>query len=184
MGAVKKRLAAEIGMPEATSVYRQILRNVTRALAADTRWRSVVAITPDSDLHQPWPWTAALPRVPQGAGGLGNKMARAIRHAPPGPVIIIGTDVPAIRPLHIQQAFEALGRHDAVFGPAADGGYWLVGVSPRGRRLNLFRNVRWSTEHALADTMRNIGNVYKTALLETLEDIDNAASLRRWQNRG
>ncbi|MDA0239760.1 MAG: DUF2064 domain-containing protein, partial [Proteobacteria bacterium] len=138
----------------------------------------------DSDWDRPWPWTIALPRIPQGNGNLGDKMARAIRGASPGPVIIIGTDVPAIRPLHIHRAFKALGRHDAVFGPAADGGYWLVGVSPRGRRFDLFRDVRWSTEHALADTMKNLGNTPKTALLETLEDIDDAASLRRWRNRG
>lgn len=188
MGAVKKRLATEIGVLEAIRVYRQILHTVVPPLATDTRWHCTLAVTPDVDAANPslWPWHRNMDLnvdcLPQGQGDLGIRMARAIRNAPPGPVVIIGTDIPAIRPRHIDQAFHALGGHDAVFGPANDGGYWLVGVNARGRRRDLFRDVRWSTEHALADTVQNLGTSPIIATLETLEDIDNAAALKRWRD--
>src|SRR4030095_5697983 len=79
------------------------------------------------------PRRAAL--MPQGAGGLGHRMQRLFARLPPGPVIVIGSDIPSIRAAHIAGAFRLLGSADAVFGPAPDGGYWLRGVrgSPRGR---------------------------------------------------
>ena len=54
----------------------------------------------------------------------------------------------------LRVAFRSLGRFDAVFGPAEDGGYWLVALGPR-RPAQPFVNARWSTQHALADTLRN-----------------------------
>src|SRR3546814_16124850 len=83
-------------------------------------------------------------------------MDRVMRVLPPGPAVIIGTDIPDIRPRHAAAAFRALGRHDAVFGPAADGGYWLVGLRRRPTIPRAFDGVRWSTEHALADTRANL----------------------------
>jgi len=55
-------------------------------------------------------------------------MQRLFERLPPGPVIIIGSDIPAIRAGHIAEAFKLIGRGDAVFGNATDGGYWLVGL--------------------------------------------------------
>ncbi|WP_425283593.1 DUF2064 domain-containing protein [Methyloceanibacter stevinii] len=46
---------------------------------------------------------------------------------PPGPVVLVGSDIPRISRAHIAEAFRLLGNADAVFGPAQDGGYWLVG---------------------------------------------------------
>ena len=71
-------------------------------------------------------------------------------------MVIIGSDIPNIERADIANAFHQLGRHDAVFGPAPDGGYWLVGQSRRRTVLQMFDNVRWSSEHALADTMANL----------------------------
>jgi uncharacterized protein len=73
-------------------------------------------------------------------------------------------------------AFRALGRADAVFGPAADGGYWLVGLSPR-RPARPFAGVRWSSEHALTDTLGNFPG-RRFARLRTLQDVDTAADYR------
>jgi glycosyltransferase A (GT-A) superfamily protein (DUF2064 family) len=60
-----------------------------------------------------------------------------------------------------------------VFGPAEDGGYWLVGLGPR-RPARPFAAVRWSTAHALADTRRNFHG-RRIALLRSLSDVDTAA---------
>ena len=93
------------------------------------------------------------------------------------PLLIVGTDVPGIRPAHIAEAFRLLGRHDAVLGPATDGGYWLVGLRRRPRVLRPFANVRWSSPHALADTLANLEG-RTVAFVATLSDVDSASDLR------
>jgi glycosyltransferase A (GT-A) superfamily protein (DUF2064 family) len=100
-------------------------------------------------------------------------MQRIMASVPPGPLVIVGTDIPAIRSAHIAQAFRALGRHDAVFGPAGDGGYWLVGLRRRPSVPKAFRGVRWSSPYALADTLENLSD-RNVAFLGMLGDVDNA----------
>ena len=73
------------------------------------------------------------------------------------------------------RAFRLLGRAQACFGPAADGGYWLVALSPR-RPSAPFAGVRWSSEWALADTLANFSN-HRVAMLRELRDVDSAADL-------
>ncbi|HTZ78368.1 MAG TPA: DUF2064 domain-containing protein, partial [Stellaceae bacterium] len=96
----------------------------------------------------------------------------------------VGSDIPDIAPRHIAAAFRALGRSDAVFGPAEDGGYWLVGLrrSPRVP-AGLFADVRWSSAHALADTRASLPRKFEVALLEMLEDVDDGAAYERWRAR-
>jgi glycosyltransferase A (GT-A) superfamily protein (DUF2064 family) len=89
--------------------------------------------------------------------------------------VLIGSDIPGITAADIAAAFRALGRADAVFGPAEDGGYWLVGFGPR-RPPRPFATVRWSTEHALADTLANCRR-HRVLLLRRLRDVDSAADL-------
>jgi glycosyltransferase A (GT-A) superfamily protein (DUF2064 family) len=96
-----------------------------------------------------------------------------MQRAPPGPVVIVGTDVPGLQPAHIAEAFRRLGRHDALFGPATDGGYWLVGLKRRPRLLHPFTDVRWSSPHALADTRANLTG-RSIASVATLSDVDDA----------
>ena len=71
-----------------------------------------------------------------------------------------------------------------VAGPAADGGYWLVGGRRRRRVGDLFAGVRWSTGFTLADTLANLGPGRSAALLDTLDDIDDGAAFARWRARG
>jgi glycosyltransferase A (GT-A) superfamily protein (DUF2064 family) len=109
-------------------------------------------------------------------------MDRLMRDLRPGPVIIIGSDIPGISRAHIAAAFAQLGRRDAVFGPADDGGYWLVGLRRRPRITAIFENVRWSSDDALADTLRNVTQAGLTfATLETLTDIDTSDDYARWR---
>jgi glycosyltransferase A (GT-A) superfamily protein (DUF2064 family) len=103
-------------------------------------------------------------------------MQRIMEQMPPGPVVIVGTDIPALRPAHIAKAFSCIGRHDAVFGPARDGGYWLVGLRRRPRVVRAFGGVRWSSAYALADTLANIEGL-RIAYLATLSDVDDARDL-------
>jgi len=183
LGRVKTRLARDIGAVAAWTFTRQTLDAVVRPLARDPRWHCWLAVTPDDSVHEHRLWPITYGRITQGGGDLGRRMAGVTESLTPGPVVIIGTDVPAIRAGHIAQAFQALGRFDAVFGPARDGGYWLVGMRRRPAFTDLFRGVRWSTEHALADTVANLKPGQSHALLETLDDIDDADDYGRWRKK-
>jgi hypothetical protein len=176
-GSVKTRLAREIGTVRATWFYRHAAAAVIARMARSRIWETVLAITPDSSVAHPT-WPRGLTRMGQGRGDLGRRMQRAIRLQPPGPVVIIGTDVPGIRPSDVAAAFKSLGSHDAVFGPASDGGYWLVGLRRRPREIAMFKDVRWSSPHALQDTLRNL-RCYRIGFVAEKSDVDDAADLRR-----
>ena len=178
IGQVKTRLGREIGHPKAWGAYRQMLGDILRLLARDERWIISLAVTPDASHSKGRVWPLQTQRLAQGSGDLGKRLGRVMDVMPPGPVVIIGADIPGIRPRHIWSAFTALGKHDAVFGPAEDGGYWLVGLRRRPIIKNIFKSIRWSTTHALADTRRNLPDRWQVALLEVLMDVDDKRTLK------
>jgi glycosyltransferase A (GT-A) superfamily protein (DUF2064 family) len=140
-GRSKRRLAASIGAIPATRFYRTCLAHTLMRLATDRRWRTLLAVSPDSDIDAAF-WPRAIQRVPQGHGDLGVRMQRLFRLLPPGPAIIVGSDIPGIKASDIAKAFRLLGDADAVFGRAPDGGYWLVGLRRAPRLLAPFAGVR------------------------------------------
>ncbi|MEX0349350.1 MAG: TIGR04282 family arsenosugar biosynthesis glycosyltransferase [Paracoccaceae bacterium] len=175
-GRVKTRLGRDIGMVGAAWWFRHQTRVLIRRLR-DPRWRIVLAVSPDREGLLSRSWPADLPRAAQGRGDLGARMGRMLRSTPLGPVCLIGADVPGIERAHIARAFWALGSSDWVFGPAYDGGYWLVGA----RRLaaipsGVFSNVRWSSSDALQDTLNTLPG-QRIALIDTLRDVDTLADL-------
>jgi len=119
-------------------------------------------------------------RLPQGDGGLGQRMANCLARFGPHPAIVVGSDIPDIDRRHIAAAFDALRRNELVFGPSDDGGYWLVGAAQGARVGALFNDVRWSTGHALADTLANVRPGVRVAMLEPLADIDDGDAYREW----
>lgn len=179
LGTVKRRLAREVGDLAALRFHRAQLRRLLRLLGCDRRWRCELAVTPD---RARWPMGPgrAVPMRPQGRGDLGQRMGRALaRHRR---AVLVGCDIPDLGPADVAAAFRALGRARAVFGPAEDGGYWLVGLGPR-RPPAPFAAVRWSSAHALADTLRNCRG-HPVALLRRLRDVDDAAGLRALRQAG
>ena len=136
LGRVKRRLAAEVGEVEALRFYRANLSRLILRLGRDRRWTAQLVLSPDSAARNGFPGMAANAVSAQGSGDIGTRMGRAIAAAPPGPVLLIGADIPDVTPAHIARAFEAFRGHDLVFGPAADGGYWLVGASATARRAH------------------------------------------------
>jgi rSAM/selenodomain-associated transferase 1 len=181
MGRVKRRLARDIGATAALRFYRSSLSHAVLRLAADPRWLTVIALDSIADGARLSPRRAAL--MAQGHGDLGARMQRLFARLPPGPVVVVGSDIPSIRPAHIAGAFRLLGEADAVFGPAPDGGYWLVGLKRTPRVLAPFARVRWSGPHALADTRANLKGK-RVALAARLSDVDRADDLRRERRAG
>ena len=182
-GRAKRRLAASVGAISATRLYRTCLAHTLMRLARDSRWQTLLAVSPDSEVSAPF-WPRGIERLPQGQGDLGRRMQRLFRGLPPGPAIIVGSDIPAIKASDIAEAFRLLGNADAVFGRAPDGGYWLVGLRRAPRLLAPFAGVRWSGPHALADTLGNLKGS-RVAFAATRSDVDTEEDYRRlrrnWQ---
>jgi glycosyltransferase A (GT-A) superfamily protein (DUF2064 family) len=171
IGRGKSRLAKDIGKVEAWRLSRAMTAGVLRRVL-DPRWRLVVRVTPDG---------AMAGTEPQGRGDLGQRLQRAIRAHARGSVAVIGTDAPDLDRAHVAAAFKAARRHGAAIGPAADGGFWILALSARRARSVAFEGVRWSTAHAMADTIAAIGG--RAARLETLIDVDDRAALTAWRAR-
>lgn len=176
LGVGKRRLAADVGDVEALRFARGALDRLTRTLGRDPRWRVWLAVTPDRGLD----WVRTGTAMPQGSGDLGQRLTQVIHALPPGPVVILGSDTPTVTRADVAAAFRALGSHQAVIGPAPDGGYWLIGLRRSlGERLP-FDGVRWSTPDARADTLANLAGC-PVAILREQEDIDDGPALRRWR---
>ena len=166
IGAVKTRLARDIGAVAATKLYRETL---SRALQASAAYPRYLALTP---AHLAFSKDA--PYVLQSGGDLGQRLDRLARRF--APVIFVASDSLAIRARHLRQAQRALKTHDVVIAPADDGGYGLIGL--RNPYLPLFRNIRWSSAHTLDDTLARVKH-RRVCLIDRLPDIDHAQDLAR-----
>jgi rSAM/selenodomain-associated transferase 1 len=173
IGRVKTRLALDIGAHKAWSFYRHNLNSLVYALTKKTPWKTWLSVSPDETIVEAHVWPTKAQRIRQGRGDLGQRMDKIMRQMPIGHTIIIGSDIPKICPSHIADAFQLLGNKDVVLGPAQDGGYWLIGQRRRPRTIPLFANVRWSSPHALADTLLNIPTLASTGYVAKLADIDD-----------
>jgi len=185
-GKVKTRLAQAIGVEAAARVYRDLL--ATTLAHGHAAWRSRIVdhlelwCASDGDI----PFLRGIGiafgamRYLQSEGDLGQRMAHAMRDAftRASAVIVIGSDCPLLQPSRLAEAAAALRTHDSVLVPAEDGGYVLVGA----RRELPFANVRWSTQHALADTVRGFAHAaISHALLAPCWDVDDAHGLARFE---
>ena len=175
-GRVKTRLGRDIGMTAAAWWFRHQSARLIRELH-DPRWELRLSVAPAPQALASRAWPAHVPRDAQSRGDLGQRMRHIFEATPSGPVILIGGDIPGVTPDIIAQAFHTLGSGQYVFGPATDGGFWLAGAR-RTTPLppHLFENVRWSSEHALADSLETLGGA-SVGFVQELNDVDTAADL-------
>ena len=171
MGRAKTRLAADIGKVHAHRLYRTMLSKVIRNVQ-DPRWETTLMATPEWAIGHVREWEG-LTQIPQASGSLSPRLLAAFSQK--GPVIVIGTDCPQVTRHDIADGFAALRHHVAVFGPADDGGFWLMGMKGPVKP-NVFDNVRWSHDETLNDVQENInGSVHH---LRTLIDVDDLKALQ------
>lgn len=173
-GRVKTRLAATVGSDRAAALYREMIDTVF-ALLQPVRPRARLIGYFDGtteDAFAEWgtlvdEWWA------QPAGDLGHRLDFGFRAgaARGGPVVAVGTDCLDIDAALVGEALGVLADRDAVFGPAHDGGYYLVGAS---RHLDgFFTGVPWSSEHTLSEHLALCRrNGWSFGLLPMLHDID------------
>ncbi len=176
LGKVKTRLAKSIGDTPALNVYIKLLE-ITEKETSKVKNVDIQVHFSDVVLNAKWPNAQKFIQI---EGDLGKKMKHAFRHginAGYENIIAIGSDLADLSSGLIENAFEKLGDHDFVFGPALDGGYYLVGTSQN--QLYIFDHKPWSTDQLLQKTLEEIKeNQHSVSLLKTLNDIDTLEDLR------
>jgi len=174
MGRAKTRLAADIGPVHAKRIYRAMMGQVLRQVQ-DPRWDTVLAVTPSHLMGRVPDWVGHA-QIPQVSGSLSPRLAALF--ARKGPTLTIGTDCPQVDALDIAAAFRALKHKAYVFGPASDGGFWLMGANAP-LRPRFFEGVRWSHRDTLSDVQDRTDGAF--TVLRTLTDVDDLKALRTYR---
>lgn len=191
-GTVKTRLTPRVTMDEAADLYRAFILdtlNLARRTAAATLF---VAWTPD-DGRAELVSTLGDPDVNwlrQRGSDLGERLSNAFaafRRDGWEKTVVLGGDSPLLPHSIVEEAFEALDRHDVVLGPADDGGYYLIGLSGPGRRRKsddrcdrLFESIHWGTGRVLGQTRAAIRACGLSCHeLPAWHDVDRPADLDR-----
>jgi rSAM/selenodomain-associated transferase 1 len=180
-GAVKTRLILALGADGAAALARAMLdHTLQQALAAGLD--AVELCMSPAPADPAWHGVAlpaAVELTAQGDGDLGERMDRAMQRAlalDAGPVLLIGTDCPALDSEHLREAARQLAQHDAVLLPVADGGYVLIGLQAPCPAI--FSNMVWSTSTVAAETLQRLAALGLRVWQGTmLHDIDEAADL-------
>jgi rSAM/selenodomain-associated transferase 1 len=190
-GRVKTRLAEDIGPSGAAEVYWRLGRQIVAATAG-SGYQTTVWFTPAAEGAFVREWLDGVGRVafrPQVGANLGDRLASAFVSefaAGARRVVMIGSDCPGVNRGIIQEAFNALGAHDVVLGPALDGGYYLIGLA--APQPGLFRGVAWSTAGVARQTRARAAALgLSCRVLRPLRDVDTARDARvlgLWGARG
>lgn len=177
-GLAKTRLARTVGDDAAAGLARQLLVH-TLATARDSGLPATLCGSPARHpLLIELADQAALSLTAQVDGDLGQRLAAAIGQAllTHDAVLVIGSDCPALTAQHLQAAARQLEHHDAVFYPALDGGYTLIGV--RQNPTGLFQAMPWSTREVMPETRRRMAALgWRIWSGEMLADIDGVDDL-------
>jgi rSAM/selenodomain-associated transferase 1 len=186
-GQAKTRMIPSLGAVGAASLQRAFLRRTLQTAVSAQRgpvslWCTPGCVHPafqqcridfDLSLHQ------------QCEGNLGMRMLDAFnRLCATGPVLLIGTDCPALTPAHLRMAASALREgDDAVFLPAEDGGYVLVGL--RRAESCLFTDMPWGSAEVMAETRRRLRqHSIRWREPTLLWDVDNPEDIARLLSSG
>lgn len=174
LGTVKTRLAKTIGDLGAFEVYTELVKITEKATSQISFDKRIYFSNSVVDYQ----WSNEFKAIQYGSD-LGERMLNAFKdgfNAGYKKIVLIGSDLPDIDETHITKGIEALSKSDVVFGPAEDGGYYLVGLN----KLipDIFRNKPWSQPHLLYETLKELHKLdIEVSTLETLNDIDTYEDL-------
>ena len=170
-GKAKTRLIPALGAVGAADLHRRLTERTVATVRAAGLALEIRSTGADPAAFRDWLGTDDV--IDQGEGDLGERLARAAERLP---VLLLGADIPGLSPHHLIDAAAALAHRPAVIGPAADGGYWLLGLA--AAHPAVFRDMAWGTDSVLATTLARLPD--ETPRLETLSDIDTPDDLAQW----
>jgi rSAM/selenodomain-associated transferase 1 len=174
-GRVKTRLTPPCTPEEAAGLAEAALADTLAAVAETPAGRRILALA-----GRPGRWLPhGMTVIPQRGAGLDERLGHAFTDAYAGrPLVLIGMDTPQVTPALLSEAATALRTHDAVFGPAADGGFWLLGL--RRPDPGLIRGVPMSEPCTGAAQLARLHEAgLSVAVLPELTDVDTAADAIR-----
>ncbi len=177
-GLAKTRLALTVGSEAAAALAYRLLSH-TLATVRDSGLSATLCGAPHGHpLLVELAEQAGVELTAQSEGDLGQRLEAAMSQAlcTHDAVLVIGSDCPGLTVQHLHQAARELARHDAVFYPALDGGYTLIGL----RRIptGFFYDMPWSTRSVMPETLRRLVALgWQVWSGEPLADIDTADDL-------
>ncbi len=181
-GRVKTRIAKELGEVEAADIYRRLGRRVVQQLRGGD-YRTVICYDPPASEPEIRKWLGEKEHeyLPQQSGDLGERLTHAVEwgFGEGDLVCVVGTDIPGLDRHRVERAFSLLSDPegvDAVFGPAVDGGYYLLAL--RRPTPDLFKGIPWSTDRVLEESMKQANGLgLKVESLSVLADVDRVEDL-------
>ncbi|MFB3785739.1 MAG: TIGR04282 family arsenosugar biosynthesis glycosyltransferase [bacterium] len=179
------RLGSEIGLEAAARLYREFAEISVQRFRC-LHWADfTIYFDPPEEEEAFRAWLGEdLSYWPQPSGDLGEKLRRGLERmlAVADRALAVGSDIPDLPLAYLEQAAAALPHHDLTIGPAADGGYYLIGLSRPAPEL--FTNVPWSTPHVLRTTLAKAADLgLSVAILPEWYDVDTAEDLNRlWRS--
>ncbi|RZS98144.1 TIGR04282 family arsenosugar biosynthesis glycosyltransferase [Cecembia calidifontis] len=183
LGRVKTRIAQQLGNEKALEIYRVLVQKTHEQLAQLTDWDVFLYY---SDFLEAVGWKPKEGKISyrlQKGEDLGAKMRVAFDEVfleGYQKVLIIGTDCPEITAKILNEAAAELEHHDVVFGPAMDGGYYLLGM--KKTQDGLFQNIPWSTDSVLEISIQYLKqNQISFQTIRTLTDIDTAEDWEKYK---
>ncbi len=186
-GKVKTRLAKTVGDEAALALYRCFVADILAAVLR-TGFSTLICFHPPHARKAVIEWLGdhQWSYLPQVGNNLGERMAAAFRAALRGysRAVLIGSDCPDLPPDLLHEAFENLNTHDAVIGPAGDGGYYLIGFSSASFLQEPFRDMKWGTPTVFEDTMTVLTEFgARVHVLPPWNDIDEHSDLKALYTR-
>ena len=170
LGTVKTRLAKSLGSEKTLWVYKALLKQTDNVL--QKAWSDVVVFyTGDSPSAFETCFQNFQKRKQEGKD-LGERMESAFNWGFSqgyAKIVLIGTDLWNLHLGLLEGAFSAMDATEVVFGPAKDGGYYLLGL--KEPHPELFKNKIWSGPKVLKDSILDL-KTKSIALLEEKSDID------------
>ena len=181
-GKVKTRLSAEIGAVAAVELYRSFILDVLSMLEK-SGIQFQICFSPENSREKFIEWLGdAYSYMPQQGEDLGQRMENALRQAFVqgfSRAVLIGSDIPDLTVELMKEAFSSLRTHDAVIGPAFDGGYYLIGFNRDTLLSEVFEGIEWSTDTVFAETLKRMEDAdLKVHQLPQRRDIDTLTDLR------
>lgn len=183
-GSVKTRLAPLLGHEHCARLQALLIRRATELACSVAAGATYVAFDPadgEAEIARLVPDKVIL--FPQIGAHLGERLAAATRHvfaARSGPLVVIGTDIPLLAPDHLYGAIGKLETGlDTVFGPADDGGYYLVGMARSTPLLFAIDPELWGGPRVLMASLERVRTTgMSTSLLGPLRDLDTIEDAR------
>jgi len=179
-GRTKTRLMPHLTAEQCALLQDAFIHDAVDKFSALPGLKVVIGITPDDSAG--YFRKFGLDLIPQGQGDLGSRMFRCLDRALSDGArraVLTGTDIPHLSPGRIQDAINALEGSDMVFGPAEDGGFYLVGTR-RGVVRGVFENISWSTAETLLQAeLRAKDCGFSTARIGADFDVDSIGDLKR-----